>query len=115
MEVNFVRNDIIHTLNCLDQWALPQRVKKTLVTLADDCFIQSEPYGLVLIIGAWNYPIQLTLLPLVGAIAAGMMLHLLTRAGLGFRRRKPVFATDSGVIVINPVFDTYRRRKCLKV
>jgi len=34
----------------------------------------------------------------------------LVEAGLGFRRRKPVFDTDSGVNVINLVFDTYRRR-----
>ena len=34
-------------------------------------FIYSEPLGVVLIIGPWNYPLQLLLLPLVGAIAAG--------------------------------------------
>jgi acyl-CoA reductase-like NAD-dependent aldehyde dehydrogenase len=33
--------------------------------------IRKDPYGVVLIIGAWNYPIQLTLLPMIGAIAAG--------------------------------------------
>jgi delta 1-pyrroline-5-carboxylate dehydrogenase len=37
----------------------------------DGVLIYNDPYGVVLIIGAWNYPIQLTLLPLVGAIAAG--------------------------------------------
>lgn len=30
-----------------------------------------DPYGVVLVIGAWNYPLQLTLLPVAGAIAAG--------------------------------------------
>uniref|UniRef100_A0A670Z129 Aldehyde dehydrogenase domain-containing protein n=1 Tax=Pseudonaja textilis TaxID=8673 RepID=A0A670Z129_PSETE len=41
------------------------------MTQLDCAFIQKDPYGVVLIIGAFNFPIQLTLLPLVGAIAAG--------------------------------------------
>ncbi|CAB1342221.1 unnamed protein product [Coregonus sp. 'balchen'] len=40
-------------------------------TRMDDCFIRREPLGVVLIIGAWNYPLHLILLPLVAAIAAG--------------------------------------------
>ena len=34
-------------------------------------YLKPEPYGVVLIIGAWNYPFQLMAYPLVGAIAAG--------------------------------------------
>lgn len=41
-------------------------------TKVDDCFVQREPLGVVLIIGAWNYPLQLVLLPMIGAIAAGI-------------------------------------------
>lgn len=37
----------------------------------DDVLIHKDPYGVVLVMGAWNYPLQLTLLPVVGAIAAG--------------------------------------------
>lgn len=37
----------------------------------DSAYIRYEPLGLALIIGAWNYPVQLILLPLLGAIAAG--------------------------------------------
>jgi len=40
--------------------------------MMDDAYIKPEPFGVVLIIGAWNYPVQLTLGPMVGAIAAGM-------------------------------------------
>lgn len=40
-------------------------------TKLDDCFVRREPLGVVLIIGAWNYPLHLILLPLIGAIAAG--------------------------------------------
>ncbi|XP_063145072.1 aldehyde dehydrogenase family 3 member B1-like [Candoia aspera] len=46
-------------------------VDKNLFTQLDHAFIRKEPFGVVLIIGAFNYPIQLTLIPLVGAIAAG--------------------------------------------
>lgn len=37
----------------------------------DDVVIYSEPYGVVLVMGAWNYPIQLSLMPFSCAIAAG--------------------------------------------
>ena len=49
----------------------PERVNPDLINKSNTCEIISDPLGLVLIIGAWNYPIQLTLLPIVGAIAAG--------------------------------------------
>lgn len=39
--------------------------------MLDDVVVHKEPYGVVLVIGAWNYPLQLTLAPVVGAIAAG--------------------------------------------
>ncbi|XP_053563337.1 aldehyde dehydrogenase family 3 member A2 isoform X2 [Bombina bombina] len=55
----------------LPEWAAPQHVKKNLMTLQDEVYIHSEPLGVVLIIGAWNYPVVVLLQPLVGAIAAG--------------------------------------------
>lgn len=48
-------------------------------TKLDDCFIRREPLGVVLIIGPWNYPLQLLIIPLIGAIAAGMSHTLITR------------------------------------
>lgn len=39
--------------------------------MLDDIEIYKDPYGVVLVIGAWNYPLQLALLPLMGALAAG--------------------------------------------
>ena len=71
-EIDFVLNDIRGQLFKVDEYSAPQRVPKSLVTIADNAFIHSEPYGLVLIIGAWNYPIQVALSPLVGAISAGI-------------------------------------------
>lgn len=70
-EVDFVLNDIRSALNNLDAWIKPKFVSKCFVTLVDDNYIKYEPYGVVLVLGAWNYPIQLAFSPLVGAIAAG--------------------------------------------
>lgn len=55
----------------LAEWAAPRHVAKNLLTISDEVYIRPEPLGVVLIIGAWNYPIAVTLQPLVGAIAAG--------------------------------------------
>ncbi|XP_027800310.2 aldehyde dehydrogenase family 3 member B2 isoform X2 [Marmota flaviventris] len=49
--------------------ALAQDLHK--LTKLDSAFIRKEPFGLVLIVAPWNYPLNLTLVPLVGAIAAG--------------------------------------------
>ncbi|XP_015229349.1 PREDICTED: fatty aldehyde dehydrogenase-like [Cyprinodon variegatus] len=55
----------------LKEWAAPRPVEKNLLTLSDTVYIQPEPLGVVLIIGAWNYPWAVTIQPLIGAIAAG--------------------------------------------
>lgn len=46
-------------------------------TKLDDCFVRREPLGVVLIIGPWNYPMQLLILPMIGAIAAGSSTNML--------------------------------------
>ncbi|KAJ8342241.1 hypothetical protein SKAU_G00321690 [Synaphobranchus kaupii] len=55
----------------LAEWAAPRPVEKSLLTVTDRVYIQPEPLGVVLVIGAWNYPWAITILPLIGAIAAG--------------------------------------------
>lgn len=55
----------------LKEWAAPRPVEKNLLTISDTVYIRPEPLGVVLIIGAWNYPWAVTIQPLVGAIAAG--------------------------------------------
>ena len=70
-EIDFIRNDIVNHLNNLSKWTKSTPVKKTLYFTADSCAIKPEPFGVVLIIGAWNYPFQVVLLPLIGAISAG--------------------------------------------
>ena len=71
-EVNLIRTEAIDHLNHLDEWAALQRVPTpALHQKADPCYIKPEPYGVALVIGAWNYPLQLSILPIVGAITAG--------------------------------------------
>ena len=59
------------TIKHLRQWMRPEHRGTNLVNLPSSSYIVKDPLGVVLIIGAWNYPLQLLLIPLVGAIAAG--------------------------------------------
>ncbi|XP_058510659.1 aldehyde dehydrogenase family 3 member B1 isoform X2 [Solea solea] len=70
-EVDMLNNELIHAVSNLKQWMQPEYVGTNLATKLDDCFVRREPLGVVLIIGPWNYPIQLLMVPLVAAIAAG--------------------------------------------
>lgn len=76
-EIILVANDIRHTLMELNEWAEPKRPSKRLINMFDDVEIYSDPYGVVLIIGAWNYPLLLTLGPLVGKSCNISYLNLL--------------------------------------
>lgn len=70
-ETGFLLSEINATLKNLKQWMQPQPVRTNLVNLPSKSYIMTEPLGVVLIIGPWNYPLQLLFTPLVGAIAAG--------------------------------------------
>uniref|UniRef100_A0A0A1WJM9 Fatty aldehyde dehydrogenase n=1 Tax=Zeugodacus cucurbitae TaxID=28588 RepID=A0A0A1WJM9_ZEUCU len=71
VETEFLKNDIKHILYNLGDWVKPETPEKSLVNLLDDVQIFNDPYGVVLVIGAWNYPLQLLLVPVAAAIAAG--------------------------------------------
>ena len=71
LELIGLENEIILAMGKLSEWAAPRPMEKSILTLTDKVYIQPEPLGVVLIIGAWNYPWALTLQPLIGAIAAG--------------------------------------------
>lgn len=73
-EVDFPVREIDHTLAHLEEWLSPQPLASgALAGLPDGSTAgtQVEPLGTVLIIAPWNYPVQLLLVPLVGALAAG--------------------------------------------
>ena len=71
MEYNIIIGDIVRTLDNIREWTTPQNVPKNLLNKFNSVYLKPEPYGVVLCIGPWNYPVQLILLPLVGIIAAG--------------------------------------------
>ena len=70
-ENGFLLVEINTALKNLRSWMQPKPVKTNLLNFPSSSQIIREPLGVVLIIGAWNYPLQLLLVPLVGAIAAG--------------------------------------------
>lgn len=70
-EFGFVLSSIAHTRKHLKRWMKPQRVRTPLQLQPASSRIISEPYGTILIISPFNYPFQLLMEPLIGAIAAG--------------------------------------------
>jgi len=70
-EVGFLIAEINHTLKHLKAWMKPKKVPTNLMNLPGKSLIYKEPLGVVLIIGPWNYPLQLLFTPIIGAIAAG--------------------------------------------
>ena len=70
-EVGLVRDEIRFQLKHLKKWMHPRRVPTPLTQFHAVSREVPEPYGLVLVMAPWNYPVQLLLNPLVGAISAG--------------------------------------------
>lgn len=70
-EVDFVLNDIRCMKENIRKWTKPVPAEKNMITMLDETFTIYEPFGVALVIGAWNYPVQLSLSPMVGAITAG--------------------------------------------
>ncbi len=70
-ELGMVISEINAALKGLRRWMEPERVATNLLNFPSSSRVIREPLGVVLIIGPWNYPFQLLINPLVGAIAAG--------------------------------------------
>lgn len=70
-EIGILLNEISYMQNNLRQWSADRRVLTPITLFGSRSSIHYEPRGVVLIIAPWNYPLQLALLPLIGAIAAG--------------------------------------------
>ena len=70
-ELVAIRQELALTRRQLRRWMAPQRAGVALALQPARAHLQAEPLGCVLIIGPWNYPFQLTLQPLVSALAAG--------------------------------------------
>lgn len=70
-EIGEVLHEIEFALAHLDEWAAPQAVPTPDLIAPSECYIVQEPYGVTYIIGPFNYPVNLTLTPLIGAIVGG--------------------------------------------
>ncbi len=70
-ETGLILSELNHALKNLHRWMKPQRLKNNLVNFPSSGKLYHDPLGVVLIIAPWNYPLQLLLIPLVGAIAGG--------------------------------------------
>ena len=65
-EIGFIYASIDYTIKNLKKWARPRRVKSDFAQLVGSSYVYPSAYGVVLIIGPFNYPVQLLLEPLVG-------------------------------------------------
>ncbi|MCI5072061.1 aldehyde dehydrogenase family protein [bacterium] len=75
-EVYFVNAEIKLAKRHLKQWMQKKKVSSPFFSFYSKSYYQYQPYGQTLIIGPWNYPVQLTLGPLVSALAAGNVVTL---------------------------------------
>lgn len=71
IEIEPIINDLKHTIYEFRKWAKPDEPEKGLPNILDGVYRYKDPYGVVLIIGSWNFPISLNLGPMIGALAAG--------------------------------------------
>ncbi|XP_015987432.2 aldehyde dehydrogenase family 3 member B2 isoform X3 [Rousettus aegyptiacus] len=103
-EISIAQGEIDWALRNLHSWMEDENVSKSLATQLDSAFIRKEPFGLVLIIAPWNYPLNLTLVPLVGALAAGNCVVL-----------KPSEISQSTEKVLAEVLPRYLDQSCFAV
>ncbi|KAI8894580.1 aldehyde dehydrogenase 3 family, member D1 [Globomyces pollinis-pini] len=71
IEIGSVKETIVYAISNLKDWMETGFPSKPLQNMMDQCEIRNVPLGVVLIVSPWNFPIVLTLQPLVGAIAGG--------------------------------------------
>lgn len=70
-EIGLVYDEINTHIKNIKRWSKIEKIKSPIVHYPSKSYIYKEPYGVILIIGPFNYPFQLVMAPLVGAISAG--------------------------------------------
>ncbi len=70
-EIGFVLEELSYHIHHLKKWVKPARIRTDLVNFYSRSYVVHEPFGVALIIAPWNYPFQLLVDPLIGAISAG--------------------------------------------
>lgn len=102
MEVNEVLQDTTYILNRLDKWVKRQAVSSPIPF--DKSYIYSEPYGVVLVMGSWNYPLHITMIPFAGALAAGNVVII-----------KPSEVSPATASVLAKLIPQYLDEECYQV
>ncbi len=70
-EIGLVLGSLRDTLKNIRKWSRPRRVSASLAHFPSSCRVEADPYGVVLIMSPWNYPVLLCLDPLIAALSAG--------------------------------------------
>lgn len=70
-EISVVLSELGKHINNVRRWAKPKRISTPIALMPSKSYIYQEPFGAALIIAPWNYPFQLLVNPLIGAISAG--------------------------------------------
>lgn len=104
LEIELLTYDLKHTIDSLHEWVKPERPPRSFANWLDKTYLYSEPYGVVLVIGAWNYPLLLTLMPLAGAIAAGNCVVI-----------KPSEVTPASAKFMQEIIPKYLDNECYQV
>ncbi|GAA3440559.1 aldehyde dehydrogenase family protein [Kutzneria kofuensis] len=115
-EIDFVCREIDHTLEHLDSWLAPEDAELPATLRPGRGTVVREPLGVVLIIGPWNYPLQLVLAPLVGTLAAGNAAvlkpsELAPATASAIARFVPQYLDQEGVAVVEGAIPE-RRQRC---
>ena len=70
-EIAMIKLELRKHISNLKKWSKPQKVSSSILNFPSKDYIYKQPYGVVLIISPWNYPLLLAIQPLISAIAAG--------------------------------------------
>ena len=104
-EIGLLVGEIDHTLKHLKRWVRPRRVAVPLTLAPASASVVAEPVGVVLVIGPWNYPVQLCIGPVIGALAAGDAVllkpsELAPATSAALARLLPEYLDDRAVAVV---------------
>jgi len=110
-EVGFVLGEIDHTLTHLRSWAAPRKVPTPLAFQPGHSRIVPQPLGVACVIAPWNYPVQLLVLPVVAALAAGNAVvakpsEVAPNAAMATGRLLDALGTDAVTVVQGGVPET---------
>jgi len=103
-EIGFVLDELRFHLKNLHKWVKPKRVGSSIVSFPARGYKTYEPLGTVLIIAPWNYPFQLMMAPLIGAISAGNTIII-----------KPSEIAESTALVIEKIINSSFEKKYIHV